>query len=319
MSTEALPTSTPVRRALSGPGMGARWSAVYYSHDALEAGALARRLAEAVEAVEQEMSPWRPESEVERLNRAPLGARIPLPRNLFRVIESALEIGDMSGGAFDVGVGDLVRAFGLGAGARSADPVAVAALTGHPTFRPPQGLQLDPASLSARRLAPLRVDLSAIAKGFGVDELARVMAEAGVASFLVGIDGEMRAAGRKADGRPWAVGHERPDGEARALMGVIELTDCAVATSGNYRRVRTVSARTVSHTMDPRRGAPVVNDLASVTVVAPTAMAADAWATAFMVLGSARGVVLADRLGLRALFVTTAGELVATKACNLRS
>ena len=223
----------------------------------------------------------------------------------------------MSGGACDVGVGDLVKAFGLGAGARSADPVAVAALTGHPTFRPPQGLQLDPASLSARRLAPLRVDLSAIAKGFGVDELARVMAEAGVASFLVGIDGEMRAAGRKADGRPWAVGHERPDGEARALMGVIELTDCAVATSGNYRRVRTVSARTVSHTMDPRRGAPVVNDLASVTVVAPTAMAADAWATAFMVLGSARGIVLADRLGLRALFVTTAGELLTSRDFGL--
>ena len=91
-------------------------------------------------------------------------------------------------------------------------------------FRPPQALQLDLALIRARRLAPLRVDLSAIAKGFGVDELARVMTEFGVTSFLVGIDGELRASGRKADGRPWAVGHERPNYGARALMGVIELS-----------------------------------------------------------------------------------------------
>ena len=95
-------------------------------------------------------------------------------------------------------------------------------------------------------------------------------------------------------------------------MGVIELADCAVATSGSYRHVQTVGGRTVSHTMDPRRGAPLVNDLASVTVLAPTAMAADPWATALMVLGRARGADLADRRGVRAVFVTTAGEVVAT-------
>ncbi len=140
-----------------------------------------------------------------------------------------------------------------------------------------------------RRLAPLRLDLSAIAKGFGVDELARVMTEFGVSSWLVGIDGELRAAGRKAAGRPWVVGHERPSRDARALMGVIELCDCAVATSGNYRHVVEVGGRLVSHTIDPRRYAPLGNDLASVTVLAPTAMAADGWATALMVLGRERG------------------------------
>lgn len=318
MSTEAqVAAPAPARRALSGPAMGARWSSVFYAHDRLDQEALAHRLAGAVEAVEQEMSPWRPGSDVNRLNQAPLGAWTPLPPNLFRVIVAALEIAEMSDGAFDVGVGDLVEAWGLGAGSRTANPDAVAAISRRAEFRPPQTLELDPASQRARRLAPIRVDLSAIAKGFGVDELARVMTEFGITSFLVGIDGELRAAGRKADGRPWAVGHERPDRDARAPMGVIELSDCAVATSGNYRHVATVGGRTVSHTMDPRRGAPLVNDLASVSVLAPTAMAADAWATALMVLGCTRGAALADNLGLRALFVTIAGEVTATQGFGL--
>ncbi len=201
------------------------------------------------------------------------------------MIETAIEIGELSNGALDVGVGDLVRAWGLGAGSRSPSAEAIATLQGRVSFRPAQTLQLDPSTQTARRLAALRIDLSAIAKGFGVDELARVMTEFGVPSFLVGIDGELRAAGTKPDGRRWAVGHERPDLDARVLMGVVELADCAVATSGNYRHVVESGGRSVSHTFDPRRGAPLDNDLASVTVIAPTAMTADAWATALMVLG----------------------------------
>jgi thiamine biosynthesis lipoprotein len=314
MSTEALAlTSAPARRALNGPTMGARWSAVFYAGEGLDEAALARRLQDAVDAVEAEMSPWRPDSDVERLNRAPIGEWTPVPRNLFLVIEAALEIGEMSGGALDIGVGDLVKAWGLGAGSRAPNLEAIAALAGRKSFRPPQILQLDHSSLRARRLAPLRIDLSAIAKGFGVDELARVMTQFGVSSRLVGIDGELRAAGRKANGRPWAVGHECPNRNARALMGVIEPCDCAVATSGNYRHIVDVGGRTVSHTMDPRSGAPLDNDLASVTVLAPTAMAADGWATALMVLGRERGVALAGNLGLRAVFVTSDGAVVTSE------
>ena len=318
MSIEALALSSGLaRRALNGPAMGARWSAVFYAGDELDKLALARRLQGAVDAVEAEMSPWRPDSDIERLNRTPLGEWSSVPRNLFRVLEAALEIGEVSDGALDIGVGDLVKAWGLGAGSRSPNLGAIAELTGRASFHPPQNLQLDPALRRARRLAPLRLDLCAIAKGFGVDELARVMTEFGVSSWLVGIDGELRAAGRKADGRPWAVGHERPSRDARALVGVIELCDSAVATSGSYRHVAKVGGRTLSHTMDPHRGAPLDNDLASVTVLAPTAMAADAWATALMVLGCERGLTLARGLGLRAVFVTNDGVVVASESLSL--
>jgi thiamine biosynthesis lipoprotein len=309
MSTEsALPRAGLQRRALNGPAMGARWSAVFYADDDLDAAALAGGLQQAVDDVEREMSAWRPDSDLERLNRAPVGVWTHVPRKLMHVLQTALRIGDLSDGAFDIGVGDLVKAWGLGAGSRAPDTEGIASLSGRLRSPPPQNLQLDPTASRARKLAPLRLDLSGVAKGFGVDELDRVMKESGLTSWLVGIDGEMRAAGRKPDGKPWAVGHERPQMDARSLMGVIELDDGAVATSGDYRHGVEIDGRRHAHTIDPRRGAPLVNDLASVTVLAPTAMDSDAWATALLVLGAEAGSVLARRVGLRAIFVTREGE-----------
>jgi thiamine biosynthesis lipoprotein len=309
MSTDStLPKGELKRRALNGPAMGARWSSVFYVTDDLDADSLALALQKAVDDVEREMSAWRPDSDLERLNRAPVGVWTKIPRNLTQVLQEALLVGDLSGGAFDIGVGDLVKAWGLGAGARTPDAEGIARLSGRVGPRPPQTLQLDTVASKARKLAPLRLDLSGIAKGFGVDELARVMAASGLSSWLVGIDGEMRAAGRKPDGTSWAVGHERPSQDARSLMGVIELDDGAVATSGDYRQGVEIDGRRYSHTIDPRRAAPLANELASVTVLAPTAMAADAWATALMVLGAQAGADLARRVGLRAIFVAREGE-----------
>ena len=296
------------RRALNGPAMGARWSAVFYADADFDADALRRALQQAVDDVESEMSAWRPDSDIERLNRAPAGVWVDLPHHLMLVLQAALLIGELSGGAFDIGVGDLVKAWGLGAGARTPDAAEISNLSGRLWSPPPQSLQLDPVASRARKLAPLRLDLSGIAKGFGVDELARVMTDFGLSSWLVGIDGEMRAAGRKPDGGSWAVGHERPSPDARSLMGVIDLDDIAVATSGDYRHGVEIGGRRYAHTIDPRRAAPLANDLASVTVLAPTAMAADAWATALMVLGAESGADVARRVGLRAIFVRREGE-----------
>ncbi len=303
-----------VRRALSGPAMGARWSAVFFAAEDFDLLALAAALAAEVEAVENEASNWRPDSAVERLNRAPIGAWMDLPPGLFAVLEAALAIGDLSGGVFDIGVGDLVRVHGFGHGQRTPDPRGIAALSGRSPIVSPKALQLDPVGRRARRLAPLEIDLAGIAKGHGVDRMADVMAAFGVASFLVGIDGEMRAGAAKPDGRPWVIGQERPDRDARGLAGVIEAVDMAVATSGDYRHVHEVAGRSVSHTMDPRTGAPLDGDLAQVTVVAPSAMAADAWATALMVAGLEAGEAMARRLGLGAILVARSGETRSTLA-----
>ena len=312
MSIEPASGATTLKRhALSGPAMGARWSALFFAAGDGDEAALTRRLQGAVDRVEQQMSTFRPDSDLERLNAAPVGAWIHIPRELMHVLATALEIGRLSDGAFDIGVGDLVEAWGFG-GARVPDGGRIAALAGRPSFEPPKTLQLDPAAGRARRLAPLRLDLAGIAKGFGVDELAREMTAAGLSSWLVGIDGEMRAEGLKPDGRPWTIAHERPSAGARDIRGVLDLSGAAVATSGNYRHRVEVAGRTLSHTMDPSRGAPLDNDLSAVTVLGETCMAADAWATALLVRGAIGGPALARRLGLAALFVRADGAVEAT-------
>ena len=164
------------------------------------------------------------------------------------------------------------------------------------------------AGCRARKQGPLALDLCGIAKGFGVDELARVLDRHGIDSWLVGIDGEMRARGGKPDGSPWAIALEAPDDERRAAMGVVELGDAAIATSGDYRHWIEIDGERISHTMDPRAGRPLQGALACVTVIAPLCVDADAYATALMVLGEQAGHELARRLGLDAFFVSRVGD-----------
>jgi thiamine biosynthesis lipoprotein len=310
--TSTDPTPGPTRLALSGPTMGTRWTALAFVPPAFDVVALEHVLQAAVDRVDRQMSTWKPDSDLNCLNAAPVGPWVDVPPELATVLAAALDIGRASGGSFDIGVGDLVKAWGFGWESREPRPESIRAVAGRPTLDPPKTLQLDRAGRRARKLAPLSLDLSGIAKGFGVDELARVAALAGLDSFLVGIDGEMRAAGRKPDGRPWAVGHEKPAPGCRELAGVLELDDVAVATSGTYRHSSAWMGRTVSHTMDPRTGAPLAGDLASVTVIAPTCMQADAWATAIMVAGSDQGLELARVSGLGVVMTRTDGTVSST-------
>lgn len=141
-----------------------------------------------------------------------------------------------------------------------------------------------------------------------MDELARVLDRHGLGSWLVGIDGEMRARGRKPDGSPWAIAIEAPDYTRRAAISVIELGNAAVATSGDYRHWADIGGTRVSHTMDPRTGSPLRGEIASVTVVAPNCMDADAYATALMVLGLKAGRDFAVRRNLDALFIVRDGD-----------
>ncbi len=156
---------------------------------------------------------------------------------------------------------------------------------------------------SVRKATPIALDLNGIAKGYGVDRLAETLRDHGIVDALVGIDGEMRAMGLRPDGEAWTIAVEAPDAERRTPHSILALQDAAVATSGDYRHWVEVQGRRLSHTMDPRRGAPLIASPASVTVVARTCAEADAWATALMVLGPDKGATLARRSGLDALFL----------------
>lgn len=296
--------STSLRRhALSGATMGTRWSALLYASPEIDIPALDIALARAVDRVDRQMSTWKPDSDLMRLNAASPGTWVSLPRELMRVLEKGLEIGRASGGAFDVGVGRLVNAWGFGAAGSLPDNEAIRAALHE---RPPPThtvLELDAPGARARKHARFDLDLSGIAKGFAVDEMMRTVNALGISDGLVGLDGELEASGAKPDGTPWRVAVEKPDYELRSPLGVIELQDAAVATSGDYRHWIELGGTRLSHTMDRRRGGPIDNAIASVSVVASSCMEADAWATALMVLGPTEGRALAEKYGFDALIV----------------
>lgn len=291
------------RIKLHGPTMATRWSALCDVGPSTDPTALHAELAAAVERVDRQMSPFDPSSDLVRLNRAATDRWVELPPQIMAVLARALEIARLSGGAFDPAVGTLVDAWGFGAARDAPDGAAIRAATQAHRSPAHQALELDLAAGRACKRAPLQLDLCGIAKGYGVDQMAAVLAAHGVAHALLALDGELRALGTQAGGEPWAVAVESPEAGRRAARGVLELADAAVATSGDYRRWLQIGPARVSHTMDGRRAAPVNNGVASVTVLARDCMDADAWATALLVAGPTDGLALAQRMGLEALFL----------------
>ncbi|MBO7786363.1 FAD:protein FMN transferase [Burkholderia pseudomallei] len=396
-SIEWSPGARLNRCRASGATMGTRYGAQFYAPPTADARTIAAALDAAVRAVDAQMSNWKADSDLSRLNRATPGSWTPICANLAAVLVRAREIGRETDNAFNIGVGTLVDRWGFGPGAaanRQADnewaanrqaagrhtvdrrTVARHMVDRHMVDRhtvdrhtadrqtaarqtkdgrtpdrqparpagPANGLsgaidarrrasilrgpvpspcrpidellEVDVARGRARRLADVAFDLCGIAKGFGVDELARVLDRHGIGAWLVGIDGELRARGCKPDGSPWAIALEAPDYGRRGAMGAIDLVDAAVATSGDYRHWADFGGERLSHTMDPRAGAPLRGDIASVTVVAPTCTDADAYATALMVLGAQAGRAHAERHGLDALFVVRDGDALRTIGCG---
>ena len=253
--------------------------------------------------VNAEMSTYLPDSELSRFNSAPPGEWFPVSAALAEVLAAADTLSRESGGAFDVTVGPLVNLWGFGPDGATAPPAdAVVADTlagiGHRHLdvrREPPGV---------RKARPLYVDLSAIAKGHGVDRVVARLDGAGCDALLVDVGGEVRGRGLSPSGRPWRIGIEVPDpAQMGSVQRVITLEDAAVATSGDYRNFLESDGHRYSHTIDPRTGRPVDHTLASVSVVHDSAMWADGYATLLNVLGPEDGPAFAERAGLAALFI----------------
>lgn len=254
-----------------------------------------------LDEVDRLMSTWKDDSELSRLNRAPGGVPFPVHAETRAVLERALAIAAASGGALDVTVGPLVRAWGFGAGAADTPPTpaALAALSEQVGW---QKLQLGPEG-ATKAVDALSIDLSAIAKGWAVDEVSRALAALGHRDHMVEVGGEVRAQGTNGSEAPWRIAIEQPDALRRSAHAVVGLADRAMATSGDYRNYREVDGERVSHTIDPRTGRPARHRLASVTVVTDDCVDADGWATALMVLGPDEGHAVATRAGLAAYFL----------------
>ncbi|MBP9155597.1 MAG: FAD:protein FMN transferase [Xanthomonadales bacterium] len=312
MKTYSDKSGTPAvdwqRYSLNGETMGTRYSAVFFAAPGADEAAISARLFAAVDAVDQQMSNWRPDSDLNRLNEAPVDQWLAVPEGLFTVLEAALCVGRQSQDAFDIGVGDLVSAWGFGPGQGRLDEARINTLKAQTHQPATQLLDLDPVGHRVRKRGAITLDLAGIAKGYGVDQLARCLDTLGIPRYLVGIDGEMRARDTKPDGQPWAIAIEKPVRHLREVMGVMELDDAAIATSGDYRHWVDHHGESHAHTMNGALRRPVSNRLAAVSVIATNCMLADAWATALLVLGETAGIELARERGMTALFILHDGD-----------
>ncbi|MGE4323483.1 MAG: FAD:protein FMN transferase [Sphingobium sp.] len=274
--------------------MGTSWSArIVDAPPGAQAG-----IEVVLDGVIRMMSNWEAVSDISRFNRVPAGQWMSIPADMMSVLRAGLEMARLSGGAFDPAIGHSVQRWGFGP--PGMPPPRLPAVPA-----PWQAIELD--GDRARRLDDVALDFSGIAKGFAVDAVARALRESGAKHFLVEIGGELRGEGVKPDIQPWWVDVEPPPD---LLVPTLRVALCglSIATSGDYRRYRMDGARRLSHSIDPASGAPIANDVASVSVLHDSAMLADAWATAITVLGHDRGMALATRHGIAARLVRREGR-----------
>ena len=267
-------------------------------------------ISQVLDDVNERMSTYVEGSELNRLSAHPDVSPFPVSKELYEVLSAAKEVTAQSQGSFDVTVAPLVEAWGFGPSGRRPTPSAeeLGALR---TQYGDKGWRLEDAQV-VKTNTQVRFDLSAIAKGYAVDQIARALEAKQIQRYWVEVGGEVRVKGLNAEGRAWRVGVERPAQEgSRRIHKIISLRDTTIATSGDYRnRYLDDNGTLRSHTIDPRTGEPVNHLLASVSVIHPINMYADAWATALNVLGLEQGLKLANQHNIAAFFISREGVTV---------
>ncbi|MCL6269823.1 FAD:protein FMN transferase [Sansalvadorimonas sp. 2012CJ34-2] len=317
---------SPYIAEAGGPTMGTSWSAKYVAVDTPEPE-VQDAIAEALEAVNVRMSTYRKDSELMELNRAPVGQPYSVSEQLFRLVEQGQTISELSDGAYDITVGALVNLWGFGRGKgatenlpENLDAASEQAFSkwlekGRVSQIPTatdidqakqkvgyRSLILDRKNRTITKEKPVFIDLSSIAKGYGVDEAALAIEALGIDSYMLEVGGEIRLRGVKPDGESWKIAVREPVLESK-VNTIVSMDNKGIATSGDYLQYIEVDGVHYSHLIDARTGYPEKHRLASVAVINDDTGLADAWATAFMILGEKAGPRVADKAGVDALFI----------------
>lgn len=267
--------------------------------------------------IDARMSTYRDDSELSRFNQSKSGDWFAVSADTAFVAQLAVDLAQKTDGAFDPTVGPLVNLWNFGP---NPDPgkfpteqqvSQTLQRVGYQHFQ----VQLEPPAL--RKLHDdLAVDFSAIAKGFAVDALAKIVREQGFADFMVEIGGEVRTSGKSPRGTAWQIALEAPDRKQRSAQYVVPVQDRALASSGDYRNYFEHNGKFYSHTIDPRTGYPVTHRTAAVSVLADDCASADAWATALLVMGAQKGLELAKQQQLAILFMSRDGDSIVTETSS---
>ncbi|WP_252176132.1 FAD:protein FMN transferase [Endozoicomonas sp. 4G] len=323
----------PTLKQIKGETMGTTYSITYvstpFSHSTEN---VKKQVDKLLEAINDSMSTYREDSELMQFNRAEVGKPFKASDELVDLVERSLVVSRMSNGAYDVTVGPLVNLWGFGPAQASGQPTESKKassdsgdknapefvewmMNNYPAELPSdeeiaaaqakvgyQAIVADTRNDLLTRTKDVFVDLSSIAKGYGVDKVAALLESEGINSYLVEIGGEIKVGGPKPDGAPWKLGIRGPAMANSQPALIVELENKAMATSGDYLNYFEVDGKKYSHTINPRTGHPEMGRLAEVAVIEDNVAEADALATMFMVLGDKEGLKLANREGIAAYF-----------------
>ena len=297
----AVPTpraADPLRlQDLHGRTMGTFWSLRLDNPAFVSLERVRARVEAAFEQVIAQMSTWESDSDICRFNNAPAGSVHALAPEFLRVLECAMKWAVASHGAIDPTVGPLIGLWGFGAQARPACAPAAEELQAVQARVGWKRIEFDSDTATVRQPGGVELDFSGIAKGFAIDHACAELQALGLSDFVLEVGGELRAQGLRPGGQPWRVQIEALEN------GPLPLTDISIATSGDRWHAHEVGGRRWSHTIDPRTGQPCEHALASVSVLHPECMQADALATLLTVLGPSEGMAFAQKHELAALFV----------------
>ena len=299
------------QRSLGGETMGTTWSIKLYSPITDKKFALiSEQSINMLSDLDQKLSTYKADSEITRFNLSSDLNWQAVSEEFAGLVNQALRISELSRGTFDITVSPLVDLWGFTKDKQntivlpSTEEIASAkAITGY------QHLQVRSQPPALKKALPeLHLDLSAIAKGYAADRLAALLETHGIVNYLSEVGGELKASGISKELRPWLVGVEKPVPGWREIMRAVEVRGNGVATSGDYRNFIEIDGTRYSHTIDPRNGMPTIYKGASVTVIAESSLAADAWATALFILPKAQALELAEQHSLGVYYVEQAED-----------
>ncbi|WP_194437512.1 FAD:protein FMN transferase [Vibrio fluminensis] len=279
---------------LSGPTMGTTYNIKYIEQDGLPAPeAIQTEVDRLLEEVNDQMSTYRQDSELSRFNQHQSAEPFTVSPQTATVVKEAIRLNGLTLGALDVTVGPLVNLWGFGPEARPDVVPSDEELAARRANIGIEHLSVDGTQLT-KDIPNLYVDLSTIAKGWGVDVVANYLQAEGIQNYMVEVGGEMRLKGLNREGVAWRIAIEKPTVDSRGIQEIIEPGDMAVATSGDYRNYFESDGVRYSHIIDPQTGKPINHKVVSVTVLDKSSMTADGLATGLMVLGEERGMQIAN-------------------------
>ncbi len=290
-----LSCDKPVTYETHGSTMGTTYSVKFTVTGKVDVNSLSNDIKVRLEEVNSLMSNWSEDSDTSRFNRHREDTPLEVSPHTARVIRNALDIADRTGGALDPTVSPLIELWGFGIAKRKDFPTPEAirqarAKTGY------HHLELNGTQL-VKRIPELTLNLSASAKGYAVDLIAAYLQEQGIDHFMVEIGGEVRVSTPPTGLRPWRIGINSPTNpHGGDLYSVAQLTNQAMATSGDYLNFFMKDGVRYSHILDPNTGMPIPSRVGSVSVIASDCMTADSYATAITVLGPERGLQVISTL-----------------------